>query len=250
MNDEYIELSKVLVGNEKLKLQILYKNKGILAVEKPKNILIDAYPWFPAVDSIIYNLKEEVARGKLKDFQFQNIYGIYALEPEVTGVALIATDKESMTYLRNEFGSDKMIFKFILISKGTAKGDSMICELPVAKHSRENRVLVSNKTGKKSKTEFKLLASQGGYQIWEAQTTYLRMHQIRLHAMECGIVILGEKLYKTGQAGRDDVCETDDLFLHLRSVEWDSDSNIKICSSVPINMGEFLSKQFPEYNLL
>lgn len=241
INEEYINLPNLLKGKDS-NLKILY-NQGVLALQKPAGVLIDAYPWYPDAPSIIYQLKQELAQGKLTEYHLQNIYSIYSLEPEVTGVALIATDKQSSNDLRNQFGSDQILFRFILLSKSDLNADSLVCELPIAKHYRENRVLVSSKTGKKSKTLFSLIAKQGKYQLWEAQTTYLRMHQIRLHAMECGINILGETLYK---ADSTDISETEGIFLHLSSVEWgDSDSRIKVRSPLPTPMNEFLSKKIP-----
>lgn len=232
MSNNYLELPNFLSGKASTKLKILFNKEGILALEKPTGVLIDAYPWYPDCPSIIYTLKQEMLKGKLADYHFESNYSIYALEPEVSGIALIATNKNSSNALRNLFGSYKMLFRFVFLTQGIISEDSVTCELPIAKHYREKRALVSNKTGKKAKTLFNLIAKHDNYHIWEAKTDYLRMHQIRLHAMESGIPILGDNLYNT--LDRHENSQLERIFLHLNSLEWGSDNEkIQILSPLP-----------------
>jgi len=238
MSHEYkeLELPNLLSGKTSTKLKILFEVPGILALEKPSGVLIDAYPWYPDFPSIIYSLKQKKALGGLPEYPFESNYGIFALEPAMSGIALIATNKESSNYLRNLFGSYKMLFRFVFLAKSKSDKQSLICELPIAKHYRENKVLVSNKTGKKSKTLFNLIDKLGDYQLWEARTDYLRMHQIRLHAMESGIPILGDRLYNISDQKEDQVGNRrfEPILLHLRSIEWGTDNEkVQIFSPMP-----------------
>jgi 23S rRNA-/tRNA-specific pseudouridylate synthase len=56
-------------------------------------------------------------------------------------------------------------------------------------------MVISHKTGKKSRTDFRFIENVGPYEHWQATTRFPRPHQIRLHAHECGIGIIGENLY-------------------------------------------------------
>lgn len=244
-NDKSIEFASELLGNSPQKLKVLYSDSGVLALEKPAGVLIDAFPWFPEPPSIVAALKSECLHNPddLAEYHLSNIYSVYTLEPEVTGVALLATSKESSAYLRNELGSNQFTFRFNLLAKSELKVDSVHCDLPLAKHYKENTVLVSNKTGKKSNTTFKLITSSGPYQLWEAQTNFIRMHQIRVHAMESGIRILGEELYTHALSPRsvafkalstkksDRKLMSDDLYLHLSSVQWNQEGKSIVVNS-------------------
>lgn len=243
----------MLIGKDMMEVKVLYQGNGILGLEKPEGVLIDAYPWYPGVPSIVFGLREQAGKGLLEEYDLKNIYAVYALEPEVTGVALIASNKESSRYLRNEFGSDQMIFRFIFLSKSQLGKSSVACDLPIAKHFTQEKAVISNKTGKKCKTLFRLLAAQGGYQVWEAQTTYLRMHQIRIHAMESGIGIVGDDLYgeveekvalEFKKGSKKSVVQdglVEGLCLHLSSVEWGGE-RIRIYSELSNKMRALFEK--------
>lgn len=250
--DKFITFPPPLLGKCVEKLKVLYSDNTLLALDKPSGMLIDAYPWYQDINSIVAALRQGHLQGcpELAEYLFNSIYSVYSLEPEITGVALIATDKEMSNYLRNELGSGKFIFKFALLAKSNLKEGPVECSLPLAKHYNENTVLVSNKTGKKCKTVFNLLEASGSYQLWEAQTDYIRMHQIRVHAMERGIHIIGEDLYtetlpqsKTTLGRKLVLC--DSLCLHLSSVEWQQqDKKILIESPLPTRMTDILEKHF------
>lgn len=259
-NDKYIEFSSPLPGTAVERLKVLYVDKGVLGLEKPAGVLIDAYPWYLGMGSIVGGLKHELLKGvhELEEYHLNSLYSVYSLEPEVTGVALVATEKESSSFLRNELGSGGFIFKFVLLAKSELKESCVECDLPLAKHHDEDTVLVSNKTGKKCKTVFSLMGRSGSYELWEARTDYVRMHQIRVHAMERGIRIVGEELYTEAESPRSSAFKgivgkklekapgkklviCDGLCLHLSSVEWERDGKrVVVESALPRRMADVL----------
>lgn len=256
-NDRSITVSSALTGKGVQKLKVLYCDRGVLALEKPAGMLIDAYPWYEDTDSIVASLKREGLKKQpeLATCQLSSIYSVYSLEPEITGVAVLTTDKETSAFLRNELGSGKFIFKFVLLAKSELQVSSIECDLPLAKHYTENRVIVSNKTGKKCKTVFNLMATSGPYQLWEAQTDYVRMHQIRVHAMERGIHIIGEELYTEADSPRSVAYKAtagkklekklvcNGLCVHLHSVAWEQGgTQVVVSSPLPQRMEDILSK--------
>ena len=56
-------------------------------------------------------------------------------------------------------------------------------------------MFISHKTGKKACTHFRFLGAYGYYELWEATASFMRPHQIRYHAADQGLVIVGEYLY-------------------------------------------------------
>jgi 23S rRNA pseudouridine955/2504/2580 synthase len=73
--------------------------------------------------------------------------------------------------------------------------EEIVCELPLAPHATEPRMIVSNTTGKKTTTTFRLEKRFRGYAVWTATTTFDRLHQIRIHAAESALPIVGESRY-------------------------------------------------------
>ena len=194
---KFIGFPPPYLGYEPIRLRVLYNDKNVLAIEKLVGALVDGHPWYEGEPSIVDGIRRQLVRGKpeLAEYNMEEVYGVYGLEPEVTGVALIAKSKEAVTSLRNEFGSESFKFRFLLLAEAAEGDEERECNLPLAKHLEESRMMVSHKTGKKSQTFFKRIERLGRYDLWEAFVHSFRMHQVRLHAHEVGIRVVGENLY-------------------------------------------------------
>ena len=187
-----------LLGKENLRLSILHNNNGLLAINKPQNIVIDYHPWYKKFPSLIDTIKNKDQIKKKETIKLcgKVFKSIYHLDPECTGIALITTNSSINKKIRNDYGSSRIIFKVLLVVEGGRELKPLIkCNLPLVNEKNKNRVRVSHIKGKKSITYFKRLENIGDYSIWEANTNYLRMHQIRIHAYESGLRIIGESIY-------------------------------------------------------
>jgi hypothetical protein len=126
---------------------------------------------------------------------------VWQEEGDISGIAVFARKGEPLVRWRNAFGSFQLTFIYEFLAANARASDSAAgfdCELPVALHDGKPLALVSHRSGRKSRTEFRRRARAGRWSWWEARTTYPRFHQIRLHAAECGLRIAGETLYADG----------------------------------------------------
>ncbi|MDR2200969.1 MAG: hypothetical protein LBN94_02585 [Puniceicoccales bacterium] len=127
---------------------------------------------------------------------FPKTMEIYSLDEELSGVVLLANDRKKVATLRNCLGSRGMGFHFLLLARSVSDLPGEIsCPLPMGKHRRENRMFISHRNGKKTFTQFEQLDHFRSHTLWSAKTDFPRRHQIRLHAHEVGIPVLGEDLY-------------------------------------------------------
>jgi len=121
-----------------------------------------------------------------------------------------------------------------LLASSDIEPETVDCDLPIAFHSNGKRMIVSHRSGKKCHTRFRFLRVYGSYQLWEAETRVLRPHQIRVHAAELGLKIVGEGLYARGdriylsrikrdyrRSGEDESPIYEGLCVHLLSVEFE-----------------------------
>lgn len=125
----------------------------------------------------------------------EGVRAVFTLEPEISGVGLFSVGEAAGEFYRNAFGSELMEFVFDLVAVQAPQEDEARCDLPIARHGHEARMLISHQSGKKSFTEFRRLGRRGRYTMWEARTRFPRLHQIALHGREVGIVILAEGRY-------------------------------------------------------
>lgn len=197
MSNVFIGFPPPLLGEQALRLPVLATRSGLLALAKPAGIGVEVHPLEAGVPAIVPALTEQVRLGKpeLESLGIEKPFAVCHLDAEASGVALLACNRESAAHWRNAYGSYQMVFRFLLLSKDSGAEDAFTCELPIAQHRRESRMLVSHKTGKQARTVFKRLQRLGEWSLWEAQCDYLRPHLVRLHAMESGLKIAGETLY-------------------------------------------------------
>ncbi|MDR1590744.1 MAG: hypothetical protein LBR92_01980 [Puniceicoccales bacterium] len=121
---------------------------------------------------------------------------IYRLDSELSGIILCAKNKNFYNELRNGYGSEAMTFHFTILAQNDVNLlEEIVCDLPIAQHRERDCMIISHTTGKKARTIFKKIATLEQFTLWSAETKFLRKHQIRLHAHEMGIKILGEDIY-------------------------------------------------------
>ena len=148
-----------------------------------------------AVRAQLVQGKPELVRCGLRD-----PVSIWPLETEMAGLGLLVERGENAERWRNAFGSELLEFSYTLLAQEDSSVEEKFeCDLPVATHVSEARALISHATGKKSRTVFTRLERCGRWSWWEARTNFPRWHQVRLHAAEAGLRIVGEVLYAEGK---------------------------------------------------
>ncbi len=173
-----------------MRLAILHASAGTVALEKP------------AGTSEIGNLfRAQITEGKPSAcaLGITRPQLVFAPESEISGIQIYA-DKDSgaLEIWKNTLGSALFKFRYVFLTRPLPKNsneEAFACALPVAQHVSKPIALISNTTGKKSETVFRRLEKISGFEFWEAVTAFPRFHQIRLHARECSLPIVGDTLY-------------------------------------------------------
>jgi 23S rRNA-/tRNA-specific pseudouridylate synthase len=194
-----------------LRIPVLWDNAGACALGKPRGI--PAFADTRAGGGARSILPEIQKRAKEGAQQFLRLglvspSPINLLDRACSGVLLCAKNEEGRARLRNEMGSLRFTFRYRFLAAG--EGGEFQCDLPLAIHHQEVRGLVSHQTGKKCWTRFRRIEAIENLGWWESESPYDRFHQVRIHAAECGLEIVGETIYGATppEGGRP-------LFLHL-----------------------------------
>lgn len=182
-------------------LPVLFRGNGFVALGKPSGVPIDEHPWHEGRVTLCGELRARLAQGQAsaQKLGLARPAAVILTDAEISGVVLLADRENGISDAwRNAVGSEQLRFVFLFLAKktaGTPLPGEFTCTLPVAAHFSEARALISHKTGKKSETRFVRAESFGNYELWRAETAFPRLHQIRLHAQESGLPIVGETLY-------------------------------------------------------
>lgn len=258
-----------LLGAKPQRLPVLYQNEELIALLKPTGVTLASHRWYPDWPNLtqVINCQSQADKPELKRLQIDKISPVFLLDPEISGVALWAKSTDMIAFYRNQLGSSFMRFHFVFIASQDATTLSeRECDLPVAEHCSERRMLISHKTGKRAKTLFQPLQpidAYPSYYLWEAVTAYPRLHQIRLHAFESGLFMPGENCYmkrqkqlstsrrhhrlKLQKISNKLLPSTHFLCLYLSHIDLSlSDGrNVTIVAPIPLQMKRFIRKASP-----
>ncbi|HEX9781155.1 MAG TPA: pseudouridine synthase [Opitutaceae bacterium] len=214
------------------RLPVLYRANGWFAVGKPPGVAVEARP-SSAYLGVVCAIRRgiEAGRGQFQRLGYSTAEPVTDLDVDVSGVLLIAGERDSGARLRNALGSNQIEFHFAIVGEGVIdqqQGFTCECDLPLTIRIGDGRAEVSHRSGRKCSTIFELVAQKSGYSLWNARSSFCRHHQIRLHSHEIGLRIAGESIYATvnpvrlldlrGRAsGRERMKEevSPRLFLHL-----------------------------------
>ncbi|OYV47421.1 MAG: hypothetical protein B7X06_03100 [Verrucomicrobia bacterium 21-51-4] len=169
----------------------------LVFIEKPAGIWIEGIQGDQASPELTRALLHEIKRAKPEWLRLGLEYArpIYPLDLEISGGAAFATQPEGLAKYRNAFGSEQWLFSFVGIAHGAPAELQWESALPMLQEYGQPRMRVSHRFGKKAATAFIQLEQVGPYTLWQMKTSYPRPHQLRLHAAEGGIRLLGEELY-------------------------------------------------------
>ncbi|MDR3273758.1 MAG: hypothetical protein LBS87_00265 [Puniceicoccales bacterium] len=175
-----------------IKLPIIYDDDRCVAVTKPAKISCKIGEF-----SILQQVCENLKKPYVQNLGFEHPDIIYSIEDGMSGIIILAKNRESAKVLKNAYGSYLFDFIFDLFcAQSTCDRESeLVCSLPIAQHTSKEITLISAKTGKKSCTSFNFIENVGKCEHWQAKCSYLRRDQICLHAHESWLAILGDGVY-------------------------------------------------------
>jgi 23S rRNA-/tRNA-specific pseudouridylate synthase len=196
----HIGFPSPLLGPDPIRLPVVHDDGERIALAKPPAVLVQQDSWYPRLPVLVEAIRYQAAQGKPEFVKMgigpAGLWAVTDLDAECAGPLLMARSREVAEDLRNKFGSGAFQFTFEFVTEAaSAATEPVTCDLPLARHERLPRMLVSHTTGKLAQTAFKMQERVGAYSLCTAQTQFPRRHQILLHASESGLPVLGDRLY-------------------------------------------------------
>jgi 23S rRNA pseudouridine1911/1915/1917 synthase len=216
------EKNNKIVANNKIPLQILFKNKNIIVINKQagiqvhpshnekQNTLVNALiNHFPE----IINVHDDSIDGNLRP-------GIvHRLDKDTSGVMVIARNKKTFEELKKHF-KDRMIEKkYIAICQGIFTEKEGTIKKPIARSASYRKQVIARKNTKttirKAVTSYKIIKEYEKYSLVEVFPKTGRMHQIRIHLASIGHPVVGDSVYGSGSLARRQLLHAKELKFKL-----------------------------------
>jgi 23S rRNA pseudouridine1911/1915/1917 synthase len=169
-------------------LDIIFENEDLVAVNKPAGLLS-----IPASDGKELSLKDLLKK------KYDPIYTVHRLDRETSGVIIFAKNETSHKFLSQEFESRTVIKKYSGIVNGILLQKKGSVDVAVSKHLSKKNIMVVDKKGKPSLTDYEVVEEFGSYSLVQFQIHTGRTHQIRVHMQYIGHPIVCDDVYGNGQ---------------------------------------------------
>ena len=183
------------IAPEQIPLDILYEDKDVIVINKPKGMVVHPAPGHYSgtlVNALMFHCGKELSgiNGVMRP-------GIvHRIDRDTTGSIIVCKNDISHTSIAEQLKSHSITRKYHAICHGVLKDEEGTINAPIGRHPVERKKMAINqRNGKEAITHYKVLQRFGQYTYVECQLETGRTHQIRVHMASIGHPLLGDEVY-------------------------------------------------------
>ncbi|RMD52046.1 RluA family pseudouridine synthase [Candidatus Parcubacteria bacterium] len=197
------------------KLNIIYEDENILAINKPANLIVHDAPGNndpTLVDALlayyppIANVGEPGREGL-----------VHRLDKAASGVMIIAKNQDTFQFLKQQFKNREIEKHYTVLVEGKMQKTNGTINLPIERSKNNGRMAAKplSQGGKPAITHYEVLQSFPHHTLLDVKIETGRTHQIRAHMFAIGHPVVGDTLYRQRGLKPRDIGR---IFLHARTI--------------------------------
>lgn len=170
--------------------RILYRDKYLLALDKPAGIATQPTPAryqgtvFAALQQLLGTVRGEKGLGMVQ-----------RLDRDTSGVLIFSTHPRAHKGLTAAFSEHRVAKRYLALVAGHPQATSGEIRSQLARRRSTNRMVSVERGGKPAITRFRVMVAGEGASLVEVELLTGRSHQIRVHFSEAGHPLLGDTAY-------------------------------------------------------
>lgn len=192
---ELEEPKELEVVAEDIPLDIIYEDKDVILVNKPKGMVVHpAAGHFTGtlVNALLYHCKDDLSgiNGVMRP-------GIvHRIDMDTTGVIVVCKNDRSHNSLAQQLKVHSITRKYVAIVHGNILEDEFTVSGSIGRNPNDRKKMAMNvKNGKPAVTHVRVLERFGDYTYIECTLETGRTHQIRVHLSSKNHPLLGDSVY-------------------------------------------------------
>ena len=196
---------------ENLPLDILYEDKDVLVVNKPKGMVVHPAPGHytkTLVNALLYRFNISKTSNMRPGI-------VHRLDKDTSGLMLVAKNEETHEKLASMIANKEVERHYLAITEGVIKSDTGTIDAPIGRDpNNRQKMQVTDVNAKNAITHFKVLERFKKNTLIECILETGRTHQIRVHLAYIGYPILNDPTYSKGK------CSEFGQMLHSTSIKF------------------------------
>lgn len=180
---------------EPIPLDILYEDKDIILINKPKGMVV--HPAAGHYSQTLVNGLMYHCRGELSGINGVMRPGIvHRIDMDTTGVLIICKNDFAHNSIAEQLKVHSITRKYYAIVHGVIGEDEGTVDAPIGRHPVDRKKMSINyKNGKHAVTHYRVLERFKQFTYVECQLETGRTHQIRVHMASLNHPLLGDSVY-------------------------------------------------------
>lgn len=167
---------------------LIFEDDDFIALNKPSGLL-----------SIPDREGKEPSLKDLLQEKYEKIFTVHRLDKDTSGLIVFAKNEAAHRHLSIQFEERQTEKIYVGLVIGHPVHEKGTIDLPIAENMVTRGVMLVNRRGKPSVTDYEVLENFTGYSWMQFQIHTGRTHQIRVHMKDLGHPIVCDNLYGDGK---------------------------------------------------
>lgn len=182
---------------ENIPLDIVYEDKDLLVVNKPKGMVVHPAPSHYSgtlVNALMYHCK-----GSLSGINGVIRPGIvHRIDKDTSGLLIVAKNDAAHNGLADQIKVHSFKRKYEAVVVGGIKENGVI-NAPIARHKTDRKKMAVSPDGREAITHYEVIANYSKHTHLRLSLETGRTHQIRVHLAYIGHSVAGDEVYGNGK---------------------------------------------------